>query len=269
MLPILVRIGPLVLYTYGIFVVLALFWFLYMAWKYVRITEHKEDEMFDKLFIGLFIALLVGRIVYTIFHYETVLQAGMLGFLAIHLYPGSHQLSALLAFGLSVLLILTRKTRYSGVEMMTYLAPALLIGLAILSFGGVFAGTDVGTLTTFPVRIKYAVYDGLRHVPGLYEGVCYLIATAVAHQIILRVRRRTMSAGLAVALLYWFVSFVHVGVAQLRDIITYQQNTYYQLFDLYVGIVTLLTSLVFVVYYVRSHIASMFYYLFRPFLRHG
>lgn len=269
MLPVLFTAGSFVFYTYGVFVVLALFWFLYLAWKYIRITEHKEEEIFDRIIGSLFIALIVGRVVYVAFHYDTVLQDGALGFFALHLYPGLHQLSAFIAFGLSLVIPRTPHMKHSGSEIVTYLAPALFASFAILSFGGVFAGTDVGLITTFPVRIKYAVYDGLRHVPGLYEGILYLIGALAAHHVILHVRRHKMKKGMVVALLYWFVSFIHVGVAQLRDIVSYQQNAYYQLFDLYLGIVTLLTSLVFIVYYVRSHIVSMFYYLLRPFSRHG
>ncbi len=269
MLPVIIKTNYITLYTYGVFAVLALFWFLYVAWKYIRITKHREEEIFDRMLIALGIGLFFGRFFYMLFHLDLIIKKGIIVFFAIHLYPGIHGLSVLVFAGLALLLFLARGKKYSGAEIVVYLIPATLIALTILSFGSIFAGTDVGTITNFPIRIKYALYDGLRHTPGLYDGIAFLCAVFVFDRLILLLRQNKIQYNGIIALFYWFVSFVYIGTSQLRDILTYQKIMFYKLFDLYFAIFTLLTSLVFIVYYVRSHFLSMFYYLLSPFNRHG
>ncbi|MBP6993662.1 hypothetical protein KBB12_00275 [Candidatus Woesebacteria bacterium] len=269
MLPVIIKTNFLTLYTYGVFVVLALFWFLYVGWKYIRITKHKEEEIFDRLFIALGVGLFFGRLFYLLFHLDLIFKKGILAFFAVHLYPGIHGMSVLVFAGLALILILTRGKKYTGAEIVMHIIPAIFIALSILSFGSIFAGTDVGTITLFPIRIKYALYDGLRHIPGLYDGVVFLVAAFVFDRLVLLFRQDKIESKEVVALFYWVVSFVYIGTSQLRDILTYQRNTNYKLFDLYFSILTLLTSLIFIVYYVRSHFLSMLYYLLRPFTHHG
>jgi prolipoprotein diacylglyceryltransferase len=269
MLPVIIKTNFLTLYTYGIFAVLALFWFLYLAWKYIRITKHREEEVFDIILIAGAIGLFFGRLFYMLFHLDLMVKKGVIVFFAVHLYPGLHGMSALVFGGIAMLAFLTRGKKYTGAEILAYLTPAILVASAILSFGSIFAGTDVGLVTNFPIRIKYALYDGLRHIPGLYEGIVFVCGAILFDRLILWSRRNKIEHGGIIALLYWLLSFVFIGTAQLRDILTYQMNVPYKLFDLYFSILTLLTSLVFIVYYVRSHFLGVFYYLFGSFFQHG
>jgi prolipoprotein diacylglyceryltransferase len=269
MLPVIIKTNVLTVYTYGVFVTLALFWFLYVAWKYIRITKHREEEIFDLILFASGIGLFFGRAAYMLFHLDLIVKKGIIVFFAIHLYPGMHGLSVLVFGGMALVIFLARGRKYTGSEVMAYLTPAILTALTILSFGSIFAGTDVGVITAFPVRIKYALYDGLRHTPGLYDGVAFLIAVFVFDRLIGFLRQNKLQYGMIIALFYWLVSFVFIATSQLRDIVTYQKSMPYKLFDLYFAILTLLTSLVFIVYYVRSHFIGMFYHLFGPLIHHG
>jgi prolipoprotein diacylglyceryltransferase len=269
MLPVIIKTNVLTVYTYGVFVTLALFWFLYVAWKYIRITKHREEEIFDLILFASGIGLFFGRAAYMLFHLDLIVKKGIIVFFAIHLYPGMHGLSVLVFGGMALVIFLARGRKYTGSEVMAYLTPAILTALTILSFGSIFAGTDVGVITAFPVRIKYALYDGLRHTPGLYDGVAFLIAVFVFDRLIGFLRQNKLQYGMIIALFYWLVSFVFIATSQLRDVVTYQKSMPYKLFDLYFAILTLLTSLVFIVYYVRSHFIGMFYHLFGPLIHHG
>lgn len=269
MLPVIIKTNVLTVYTYGVFVTLALFWFLYVAWKYIRITKHREEEIFDLILFASGIGLFFGRAAYMLFHLDLIVKKGIIVFFAIHLFPGMHGLSVLVFGGMALVIFLARGRKYTGSEVMAYLTPAILTALTILSFGSIFAGTDVGVITAFPVRIKYALYDGLRHTPGLYDGVAFLIAVFVFDRLIGFLRQNKLQYGMIIALFYWLVSFVFIATSQLRDVVTYQKSMPYKLFDLYFAILTLLTSLVFIVYYVRSHFIGMFYHLFGPLIHHG
>lgn len=269
MLPVIIKTNVLTVYTYGVFVTLALFWFLYVAWKYIRITKHREEEIFDLILFASGIGLFFGRAAYMLFHLDLIVKKGIIVFFAIHLFPGMHGLSVLVFGGMTLIIFLARGRKYTGSEVMAYLTPAILTALTILSFGSIFAGTDVGVITNFPVRIKYALYDGLRHTPGLYDGVAFLIAVFVFDRLIGFLRQNKLQNGMIIALFYWLVSFVFILTSQLRDVVTYQKSMHYTRFDLYITILTLLTSLVFIVYYVRSHFIGMFYHLLGPFIHHG
>jgi len=269
MIPVLLNTGFVTIYTYGLFVVLALFWFLYLAWKSIRITKHKEEEIFDRILGSIFIGLVAGRIAYMLFHIDLIVKKGIIVVAAIHLYPGIHGTTVIVVASLVMIILMTRGKKYSGLEIITYLTPAIFVAMAILSIGSVFAGTDVGIVTQFPIRMKFALYDGLRHIPGLYEAIIFLIASLVFNRLILSVRQGKINYGLVVALFFWVISFVHIGTSQLRDIITYQKLASYRSFDLYFAIITLLTSLILVMYYVRSYLFGMFEFLIGRHKNHG
>lgn len=268
MLPVVIRTPIITVYTYGVFAVLALFWFLYLAWKYVRTTKHREEEIFDQIFVASIVGIVVGRLVYMIFHYTILLKHGILALFAVHLYPGIHGMSVVVSGGLALLLVLARGKKYSGLEIMAYLVPAMSVALAILSVGSIFAGTDVGIVTDFPIRIKFALYDGLRHIPGLYQGVVYLLLAVVSNKLILMVRQGRVERGIVTIVFYWTMSFLHIATSQIRDVVSYQRNVPYQIFNLYFAVGTLLTSLIFVVYYLRSHFQGAGHYFSRS-PRHG
>lgn len=253
MLPVLFKVGSITIYTYGIFVALALFWFLYIAWRHVRITKHKEEEVFDRVFLGMLAGLFFGRLFYMLFHLDVIFKKGIIAFFAFHLYPGIHGFSVILFMGAAIILLLAREKKYSGTEILAYLTPALFVFLAILSVGGLFAGTDVGVVTTFPLKIKYALYGGLRHAPGLYDAVVFLIGALAFHKLVLVSRQGRVGYGLIVSLFYWVLSLTHLVTSQFRDVITYQKVSVYRAFDIYLSIFILLTSLIFVMYYLRSH----------------
>jgi len=64
MLPVLLDLPFIKIYTFGVFLVLAFFWSAFLLWKNFLLTSYKEEEIFDQLFLGLVGGLLVSRIVY-------------------------------------------------------------------------------------------------------------------------------------------------------------------------------------------------------------
>lgn len=252
MLPVIFRFGNIVFYTYGVFLVMALFWFLYVAWKLLKITPHKEEELFDKIFLSLGVGLIVGRLAYILFNPEIVSKKGALAALAVHLYPGFHGLTILLV-SFVTLHIIVRNKKYTGGELVAYLIPAACIALAIINLGAVFSGTVIGAVTDFPIRVKYALYDGLRHVPSLYLAIVYAVAAYVYYRLLLVARQGKVTHVLIAGSFLWLTAIANMLTLPMQDILTYGRNYTYRLFDIYYSILLLLTGFGMVVYHWRSY----------------
>ncbi len=252
MLPVIFRFGNIVFYTYGVFLVMALFWFLYVAWKLLKITPHKEEELFDKIFLSLGIGLILGRVAYLVFNPEIIMKKGPLAAIAVHLYPGFHGLTILLVSFIA-LLIIVRNKKYTGGELAAYLIPATCIALSIINLGSVFSGTVIGTVTEFPIRVKYALYDGLRHVPSLYLAIVYAIAAYVYYRLLLIARQGKTTFILITGSFLWLCALANMLTLPVQDILTYGRSYTYRLFDIYYSILLLLTGFGMVVYHWRSY----------------
>src|SRR3989338_2744259 len=87
MLPVLFSFGPVKIYTFGIFLVLAFFWAAFILWKNIRLSSYKEDDIFDGMFISLIGGLVIGRLVYVILNFSSF-GIDLLKFILINGYPG-------------------------------------------------------------------------------------------------------------------------------------------------------------------------------------
>lgn len=258
MLPVLFSQFGITIYTFGIFAFLAFFWFLYFFWRNIRITIHRESDLFDIVLVASICALIVGRIIYVLFNLAFFLPKGIIAMFAVHLYPGIHGLTGLIG-GLIALLVLARIKKLPALEVAALAAPGLMVAFAILSIGQLFVGGEVGAMTAFPLRVKYVLYDGLRHVVGLYAGIYFFLAGFILHKILAHVRRNGQRAehGLAVALAFWFLSFAHIAFLPLKDIALLQKDVVIYTLNLIVVSLTLLTAMIAVLYYLRSSLFKL------------
>ena len=87
MLPILLDLKFIKIYTFGVFLVLAFFWGSYLLWRLVRLTSFKEEDVFDGLFWSLAGGLFFGRLTYVILNFKEF-GFSPLKFILINGYPG-------------------------------------------------------------------------------------------------------------------------------------------------------------------------------------
>ncbi len=247
MLPILLQVGFIKIYTFGIFLVLAFFWSTYYLWKNIQLTSFKEDEVFDGLFISMFGAALVGRIVYVMLHFSEF-GLSILKFILVNGYPGFSMWGALLGFFVFLYFFCTsRKLKFE--EMIDYVVPPLFLAMAIGKVGGFFAGLEMGSETSLPVAIKYATADGMRHLTPLYEGVLLFIGTYFAHRMMFDIRRGTLSKGFLLLFFFWFYSAVFFGFDFIRADRTFIFG--YSAYSM-IAFIILLTLSLYLVYYFRA-----------------
>ena len=87
MLPILLNLGFLKIYTFGVFLVLGFFWAIFLLWKNIRLTSFKEEDVFDGLFLSMFGALFFGRLIFVFLNFKDF-GFNLLKFILINGYPG-------------------------------------------------------------------------------------------------------------------------------------------------------------------------------------
>ncbi len=247
MFPVLVDLKIIKIYTFGVFLVLAFFWSLFLLWSNIRLSSHKEEEIFDGIFVSLVGALFFGRLLYVILHFDKF-GLSFLKFILINGYPGVSLIGAL-AGGLFIYHLYTLYQKISFFEVSDYLISAIFLSLGIGKLGSFFSGTEVGLKTTFPVAVKYAAYDGLRHPVAIYESILFFIGAYIAFRIMFAVRRETFQKGFSVFFFWWYFSAVTYALSFIKVV---QPNIVHFDFNKIISLIILLTSTLYFLYYFRS-----------------
>jgi len=244
------------MYTLGIFLVLALFWFLYFVWRYVRLTPHREEYVFDVIIIAGLIGVIAGRIAHVLIHLRVFMETGYSTMFAIHLYPGIQDSVAFIFTLLSAGILFSRK-KIPVSLIISHLTIAFCVGMALASLGTLFGGTIVGTTTTLPLRIKYAGLDGLRHMIGIYQAVYYCFWAFIFHTLLMLGRHNKYLYGVMVGLMLWVFAFGKVIFLSWIEKDLLYPTVLARSVD--VGLVGLLmlTGLGLLVYYLRLYVLKL------------
>lgn len=193
MLPIILDVGFIKIYTFGVFLVLAFFWSSFFLWKNIALTSYKEDEIFDSVFVSLFGGLFMGRLVHILLNFNDF-GFDILKYILINGYPGIHVTGGIAGFFL-FLLFYTRSKKIHYSRLIDYVIPALLLALAIGKMGAFFSGAEVGSQTSFFISLKYPNLDGLRHLTPLYESILLYIGSYLTYKILMDIRRERYYEG--------------------------------------------------------------------------
>lgn len=246
MLPVLVDLPFLKIYTFGVFLALAFFWSTFLIWKNIRLTSYKEDEVFDGLFVSLFGALFLGRLIHVVTHFDKF-GFNPLKFLLINGYPGLSMLGIVLG-GFLTFYLYTRSKKIKFTEIVDYLIPAIFLALAIGKVGGFFSGAEVGKQTKFFLAIRYVNFDGLRHLTALYEGLMFFLGAYLTYRMIFAIRREKYRKGFTFIFFLWYFSLVYFVFDRLKEFHVYVFG--WSLNFVLSGVI-LLTFTVYFLYYLR------------------
>ncbi len=249
MLPILFEIGPLKIYTFGVFITLAFFWGSFLLWKLVRMSSLKEEDIFDSLFFSLFIALLFGRLVYVIIHINEF-GFNIAKIVLINGYPGLSLYGALCGslLGISIFFAIKKIKLTDAVD---YFISPLLLSLAIGKLGSFFSGSEVGTRTSLFLSIKYAQNEGFRHLTPIYESLLFFLGAYFAYRILFLIRKNRYPKRFLLYFFFWYFSMVQFAFDGMK-----QNKLSVGAFSLnsIISLILLLTFSFYFVYYFRSFI---------------
>lgn len=250
MLPVLLDLPFIKIYTFGVFLMLSFFWAAFLLWKNFLLTPYKEEEIFDHLFRGLIGGLFISRIVYVVLHFADF-GLSFLKFILINGYPGLSLYGFMLGFLVSIYASMSgSKVRFW--EAVDYFIPSAFVALALGKVGAFFSGVEVGSKTNFLLKIKYVGADGMRHITPLYEGFLFLLGAFIAYQLLFSIRREKYSKGTNLFFFLWFTGLILASFDFLKD----QSDFIFSQISVnaFTSYVLLLTFSAYFIYYFRSSV---------------
>lgn len=251
MLPVLLNLSFIKIYTFGVFLVLGFFWAIFLLWKNIRLTSFKEEDVFDGLFLSMFGALFFGRITFAFLNFKDF-GFDLLKFVLINGYPGISLYGSVFG-GLFVLYLFCNSRKLNFSDLIDYFITPLFIALAFGKIGAFFSGVEIGTKTNFLFRIKYVGFDGTRHLVGLYEGSMLIIGLLIAYKILFEIRKERFYKGFLLRFFIWFLALTIFMFDKIKENHLY----FFGLsLDFLVSLIILLTTSFHFVYYFRNGILS-------------
>jgi phosphatidylglycerol---prolipoprotein diacylglyceryl transferase len=252
MLPVLLDLSFIKIYTFGVFLVLGFFWATFLLWKNIRLTSFKEEDVFDGLFLSLFGALFFGRLVYVILNFKDF-GLNFLKFILINGYPGISLYGSIFG-GLLILYLFSNSRKINFKELIDYFVTPLFIALFFGKIGAFFSGVEIGTKTNFLLKIKYVGFDGFRHLVGLYEGLFLIVGALIAYKILFEIRKERYYKGFLIKFFIWFLALTIFLFDKIKD-----NHLYFfgQSLDFVVSLIILLTTSFHFVYYFRNDILNI------------
>lgn len=264
MLPILIDLKFIKIYTFGVFMVLSFFWGLYLLWRTIKLTSYKEEEVFDSVFISLFWGIFFARVIYVAVNFPHF-GFNILKFILINGYPGLSMWGGL--FGSVVALFFyTRTKKMEFTKIVDYYIPAVFIALVFLKIGSFFGGVDVGSQTKFLIAVKYIGYQGSRHIIALYEALFFAIGALISYKITLSIRREKFVHGFAFYFFLFYFALVNLLLDNMK-----QNHLYFARININVVISAVLTAFfaVYFIYYFRAEIKKSLVALKNQTITHG
>lgn len=249
MLPILFTIGPIKIYTFGVFLVLAFFWGSFLLWKNIRLTSFKEEEVFDGVFISLAGGLFFSRFFYVILNFKKF-GFSPLKFILINGYPGLSIYGFIFGFILFFYFYCQLK-KIKFTEVIDYFVGPSFLSLAFGKIGEFFSGSEVGTKTKFFISIKYLGFDGSRHLTAFYEAVFFTLGFYFAQKILYEIRKEKFPHGFLLKFFLWFFSLTYFIFDKIKENHLYLKSLN---FNYQVSLILLLTTNGYFIYYFRKSI---------------
>lgn len=249
MLPVLLDLKFIKIYTYGIFLVLGFFWSTFILWRNIRLTSYKEEEVFDGLFLSIASGLFFGRLVYVVLNFDKF-GFDFFKFILVNGYPGFSIWGVLFGLFLSLYLFFSSK-KVNFFAAIDYFMTPLFIAAVFGKLGSFFSGAEVGEKTNFILKTKYLGFDGFRHLTPLYEGLVFIAIAFLAQKVLLEIRKEKYFPGFLFYLSLWYFSLTYFVFDKIKA-----NHLYFQgySFNRVVSAILLLTITVYFIYYFRSSV---------------
>ncbi len=191
--PIAFSIGPISIYWYSLFILLAFFMgFLLVKKELKRHTDISLNFFYDYFFYLVPIVIIGARLYYVVFEWKYYQN----NFIEIfQIWNGGLAIHGGVLFGIIYTYIYTKKKNINMVRFMDILVPSLVLGQAIGRWGNFFNqeafGPEVSINTLQSLHIPKFIIDGMyidniyHHPTFLYESLtcllCFIILINLRH----------------------------------------------------------------------------------------
>lgn len=167
MLPILLTLGPIKIYSYGVLIAIAFLMGTFLIWKLSRDEEIEEEKVLDAILIGIFSGIVGARILYIIFHFQKF-TPNLIRTIHLVKFPGLVFHGGLI-IGTITLIFYFSRNKISFWQIGDILVLGLILGQAIVNLGCFLDGCYYGEKTTLPWGVYFPGVLGKRHPIQLYE----------------------------------------------------------------------------------------------------
>lgn len=180
MLPILLSLGPVKIYSYGVFLALGLFIGLYFWWKMGRDEHFDEIALFDGFFLSILIYFVAGRAGYVATHMSEV--GTLYRALAILAFPGVSSVIGIVAM-VGFMIFFARSNGWDTWKVLDSVVVSLAGVLVFGGIGGLLNGTNPGKPSNFGL-----IYPGdtIARIP---VDLWIIVWSLVTFAIVSRVRK--------------------------------------------------------------------------------
>ncbi len=176
MLPILFKIGPLPIYSFGCFLALGYVVFTFLIYQGAKKEYFDEEKVFDVVFLSTIGAILGARLFYIIEHFDSF-GFSFLNWILVNAIPGFSFWGGI-GVGLSILLLSSRKEKLPLYQILDLLTRPLLLLFIFGEIGAFLAGNEIGLPTKLPWGVIF--FSTLkRHPISAYQVIASLILLVI------------------------------------------------------------------------------------------
>lgn len=180
--PILFKIGPITIYTYGVLIATAFFLGLALAARQARVEGEDPQKIMDLSFYILISAIVGSRLLYIVVEYKEYISNPLRIF---KVWEGGLVFYGGFIMAMAVVIIYIRKHEMNLWKVGDILAPSVAIGQGVGRLGCFFAGccygreTDVSWAVIFKDPNTLAPMDVHLHPTQLYDSANGFIIFAI------------------------------------------------------------------------------------------
>lgn len=216
MLPILLRLGPVTIYSYGFCLAMAFLVATFVIWQEARKRGFDEEKIMDFILISLGGGLLLGRIFYIFFNFSYY-QSHLLEIVLFWQSNGFHSIGLCSGAVLAGVWYL-RKLRWPIWVVYDMTVLGLITGQIGEKIGLFLSGVLEGKETNFFLGIKFPPEQIKRWPVSLLEAVFYVIILGLLLFINQKNKKRTEpQKGLLINLYLIFIALGEIGFSFLRE----------------------------------------------------
>jgi len=172
MLPLVLRIGPVSIHSFGVLMMLAFVLATFVFWKRAREEYLDEGEAIDLVFTGVFWALLVARLMYVLVNFGDF-GLNVLEWLAFWQKPGLVW-EGLMLGGLVAVIKFVRQKKWNLFKVLDLMVIGLALAHSLLHLGLFLSGSNVGTATQLPWGVRFPGVFEQRHPVGVYGFMLWM-----------------------------------------------------------------------------------------------
>lgn len=172
MLPILFEIGPITIYSFGLFLTLGYLAATFILWREGKRQGYNDEKLLDLSVISLVAALVGGRIYFVLLN-PSLFSEEPINSLAF--WQGGFAYHGALIAVLIIGAYFVRRWKWSFFQVADISSLSASAALVLGKIGAFLAGLDFGKETSLPWGVNFPGLIGLRHPVQLYEAAGYFI----------------------------------------------------------------------------------------------